>query len=96
MDDYLNVLAAWITIFSIALTVVAAVAYSRVRNTRVLLVAIAFALFAVQGVVLTLSSTPGVLESVEIVESPENKTRIEFRNTEINVPFPEGQFRNAP
>ena len=55
MDDYLNVLAAWITIFSIALTVVAAVAYSRVRNTRVLLVAIAFALFAVQGVVLTLS-----------------------------------------
>ena len=55
MDDYLNVLAAWITIFSIALTVVAAVAYSRVRNTRVLLVAVAFALFAVQGVVLTLS-----------------------------------------
>lgn len=55
MDDYLNVLAAWITIFSIALTVVAAVAYSRVRNTRVLLVAAAFALFAVQGVVLTLS-----------------------------------------
>ena len=55
MDDYLNVLAAWITIFSIALTVVAAVAYRRVRNTRVLLVAVAFALFAVQGVVLTLS-----------------------------------------
>ncbi len=55
MSDYLNVLAAWITIFSIALTVVAAVAYSRVRNTRVLLVMMAFALFAVQGVVLTLS-----------------------------------------
>ncbi len=55
MSDYLNVRAAWITIFSIALTVVAAVAYSRVRNTRVLLVTMAFALFAVQGVVLTLS-----------------------------------------
>ena len=55
MDDYLNVLAAWITIFSIALTVVAGVAYHRVRNTRVLLVTVAFALFAVQGVVLTLS-----------------------------------------
>ncbi len=37
------------------MTVVAAVAYSRVRNTRVLLVMMAFALFAVQGVVLTLS-----------------------------------------
>jgi len=55
MSDYLNVLAAWITIFSIALAVVAAVAYSRVRNTRVLLVTMAFVLFAVQGVVLTMS-----------------------------------------
>jgi hypothetical protein len=55
MDDYLNVLAAWMTIFSIALTAVAAVAYHRTRNTRVLLVTVAFALFAVQGVVLTLS-----------------------------------------
>jgi hypothetical protein len=55
MDDYLNVLAAWMTIFSIALTVIAGVAYSRVRNTRVLLVTVAFALFAVQGVALTLS-----------------------------------------
>ncbi len=55
MDDYLNILAAWITIFSIALTVIAGIAYYRVRNTRVLLVTIAFALFAVQGVVLTLS-----------------------------------------
>ena len=55
MDDYLNILAAWITIFSLALTVIAGIAYYRVRNTRVLLVTIAFALFAVQGVVLTLS-----------------------------------------
>lgn len=55
MDDYLNVLAAWIMIFSIALTAVAAVAYSRTRNKRVLLVMLAFALFAVKGVVLTMS-----------------------------------------
>ena len=53
MDDYLNVLAAWILIFSVALTVVAAVAYSRTRNKRVLMVALAFALFAVKGVLLT-------------------------------------------
>jgi len=53
MDDYLNVLAAWILIFSIALTVVAAIAYSRTRNKRVLMVMLAFALFAVKGVLLT-------------------------------------------
>jgi hypothetical protein len=39
----------------IALTVVAAVAYKRVRNQRVLMVTLAFALFAVKGVILTLS-----------------------------------------
>jgi hypothetical protein len=55
MDEYMNILAAWITIFSIALTVVAAVAYKRVRNQRVLMVTLAFALFAVKGVILTLS-----------------------------------------
>jgi len=53
MEDYLNVLAAWILIFSIALTVVAAIAYSRTRNKRVLMVMLAFALFAVKGVLLT-------------------------------------------
>ena len=55
MDDYLNVFAAWILIFSVALTVVAAIAYSRIRNQRVLMVTLAFALFAVKGMVLTLS-----------------------------------------
>jgi len=49
----------------------------------------------IQRVVLTLSSRPGVLESVEIVEGPENTTRIEFRNTEINVSFPPGLFREV-
>ena len=55
MEDYLNVLAAFILILSIALTAVAAVAYSRVRNQRVLLVTLAFAVFTVKGVLLTLS-----------------------------------------
>ncbi len=55
MADVLNVLAAWVTVFSLVVTVVAAVAYRRVRNQRVLLVAAAFALFTVKGLLLTLS-----------------------------------------
>ena len=55
MEDYFNVLAAVVTIFAIVLTDVAAVAYARVRNKRVLFVAVAFALFAVKGIALTLS-----------------------------------------
>jgi Ni/Fe-hydrogenase subunit HybB-like protein len=55
LEDYFNVLAAVVTIFAIALTIVAAVAYSRVRNKRVLFVAAAFALFAIKGIALTLS-----------------------------------------
>ena len=55
MDDYINVLAAWILIFSVALTVVSAVAYARTRNSRVLMVMLAFALFTIKGLVLTLS-----------------------------------------
>ena len=55
MVDILNVLAAWITVFAVVVTLVAAVAYRRVRSTRVLLVAVAFALFAVKGAMLTVS-----------------------------------------
>jgi len=55
LADILNVLAAWITVFAVVVTLVAAVAYRRVRSTRVLLVAIAFALFAVKGAMLTVS-----------------------------------------
>ena len=50
----------------------------------------------IEQVVLTLSSRPGVLKSVEIVEGPANSTLIEFRNTEINVPFPQGLFQDVP
>ena len=39
----------------------------------------------IEKVVLTVSPRPGVLDSVEIVESPGNSTLIEFRNTETNV-----------
>jgi outer membrane lipoprotein-sorting protein len=50
----------------------------------------------IQRVVLTLSSRPGVLKSVEIVEGPTSSTLIEFRNTEINLPFPQGPFQEGP
>ena len=46
----------------------------------------------IRRVELTLASTPGVLRSVEIVESQENSTYIEFQNVEINLPFGEGLF----
>ena len=55
LADVLNVLAAWVTVFSLIVTVVAAVAYRRVRNQRVLLVAAAFAVFTLKGALLTLS-----------------------------------------
>ena len=55
MDEYINVLAAWILIFSVALTVVSAVAYMRTRNARVLFVSLAFVLFTIKGLMLTLS-----------------------------------------
>jgi len=41
----------------------------------------------IERVILTLSPKPGVLDSVEIVESQGNSTLIEFRNAEINVPL---------
>lgn len=55
MADVINVLAAWVTVFSLVVTVVAAVAYRRVRNQRVLLVAAAFAVFTLKGALLTVS-----------------------------------------
>ena len=55
MADILNVLAAWITVFAAVVTLVAALAYRRVRSTRILLVVVAFALFAVKGAMLTVS-----------------------------------------
>jgi outer membrane lipoprotein-sorting protein len=49
----------------------------------------------IQRVELTLASTPGVLRSVEIVESQENATHIEFQNVEINLQFGEGLFTDV-
>jgi hypothetical protein len=55
LADILNVLAAWITVLAVVVTLVAAVAYRRMRSTRILLVVVAFALFAVKGAMLTVS-----------------------------------------
>jgi len=49
----------------------------------------------IQRVELTLAPTPGVLRSVEIVESLENSTRIEFQNSEINLPFDNELFEKV-
>lgn len=46
----------------------------------------------IERVVLTLSRTPGVMESVEIVEGAEAKTRIRFMNVRLNKPLPEKIF----
>ena len=49
----------------------------------------------IQKVILTLSDRPGILKSVEIVETPDNKTLIEFQNSKINISFPKRLFRKA-
>jgi hypothetical protein len=54
MDDITNILRAWIMIFSLILFIVSMVAYYRTRNKRVLFVSIAFAIFFVKGIVLSL------------------------------------------
>ena len=54
MNDFVNILRAWIMIFAFILFIVSMFAYYRTRNKRVLLVSIAFAIFFVKGVVLSL------------------------------------------
>ncbi len=46
----------------------------------------------IERVVLTLSRTPGVMESVEIVEGDDAKTRIKFMNVRLNTSLPEKIF----
>ena len=58
MNDILNILRAWIMIFALILFIVSMIAYYRTRHKRVLLVSIAFAIFFVKGILLTL----GLLE----------------------------------
>ena len=54
MEELLNVLRAWIMIFALILFIVSMIAYYRTRHTRVLIVSIAFAIFFIKGIVLTL------------------------------------------
>ena len=50
-----NFVAAWVTVFAALLTAVAVLAYRRSRNAKVLGVAVAFALFFVKGLVVTVA-----------------------------------------
>jgi hypothetical protein len=61
MDELLNILRAWIMIFALILFIVSIIAYYRTKNKRVLIVSIAFAIFFVKGIVLTLGLIdPGI------------------------------------
>jgi hypothetical protein len=46
----LGILIAWITVFSLAITVISAFAYRKTGSRKVLLVTIAFAMFFIKGV----------------------------------------------
>ena len=50
-----NVVAGWLTVFSLGLAVVAVLAYRRSRNPKVLGIALAFALFFAKGIVVTVA-----------------------------------------
>ena len=54
MDDVLNFLRAWIMVFALILFIVSLIAYHRTKNKRVLIVSIAFAIFLIKGIILTL------------------------------------------
>ena len=54
MDDLANFLRAWIMISALILLIVSLFAYNRTKNKRVLIVSIAFAIFFVKGVILSL------------------------------------------
>lgn len=54
MNEFLNLLRAWIMVFALILFIVSLIAYTRTKNKRVLIVSIAFAIFFVKGIVLTL------------------------------------------
>lgn len=55
MNEIDNVLTAWILFFALVMLIISLTAYSRVRNVRVLMVALAFGAFTAKGVLLTLA-----------------------------------------
>ncbi|PID73910.1 MAG: hypothetical protein CSB33_01325 [Desulfobacterales bacterium] len=50
----------------------------------------------IRSVTVRLSDTPGLIQEVEIWESPEARTRIIFSNAEINPNLPDDIFRRIP
>lgn len=64
MEEYLNFLRAWIMIFALILFIVSMIAYYRTRSNRVLFVSIAFAIFFVKGIILSLGLAYSDVESM--------------------------------
>ena len=54
MEDLTNILRACITIFALFLFIVSGFAYYRTKNKRVLIVCLAFAVFFIKGIILSL------------------------------------------
>lgn len=52
--EFMNFVAAWIVVFSGVMAFVSFAAWRRVRSVRILAVAVAFVVFLVKGVVLSL------------------------------------------
>ena len=50
----INFLRAWIMVFALVLLIVSIIAYQRTKNQRVLIVSIAFVVFFIKGIILTL------------------------------------------
>ena len=49
----------------------------------------------IQRIEITLSDSPGVIQSVNIIESADASTLIEFSGVKLNAPLPEGVFRDV-
>jgi len=49
-----DVFIAWMTVFSVTLLIISMLSYARTRNRRILLVGLAFLMFSVKGVALTI------------------------------------------
>jgi len=63
MNDLVNILRAWIMIFALILFIVSLFAYYRNRNKRVLFVSLAFAIFFVKGIILSIGLVDPDIES---------------------------------
>jgi hypothetical protein len=64
MDVILNILRAWIMIFALILFLISITAYSRTKHNRLLFVSIAFAIFFIKSIVLTLGLLYPDIESL--------------------------------